>query len=478
MTSARKKARRVHKAFKIPPQKNFIIIYEKNEGEERSLPFEEKEAFVMKGKRRMNGLAVGAVALALLTAAQSLAGAAFAAEGSNKLESVVPTEGIVAVDASDMVEEVMPSIVAITTKTEYENPYGRFFGEDETVEAEGAGSGVIIDQDDERILIATNSHVVAGADEVLVKFSVGDDEDLIPAKVNGKDAALDVAIVAVEKKDVDEETLGELKTAVLGSSENVKVGEPAIAIGNALGVGQTVTAGIISALEREVTTGSGTISGIQTDAAVNLGCSGGAILNGKGEVIALTEAKAVADYAESMGYGIPIDSVKTVLARLSKPRSEDAEKNRGWLGVSVANTSYEARKVYGIPEGAYVMEVAEGGAAEKAGIKKGDVIAELNGEKVSGSDSLVEKLEWCAAGEKVTMKIMRSDDGEYSEKEVEATLGENPDKKTDETEKDDADEQDAEDAEEPEDDERKAEDEEEPDDSKDGFWDESFSFGD
>ena len=428
-------------------------------------------------KKTKGFAAAGAAVLALTIAAQSLAGAAFAAEDGKRIESVTPTEGIVAVDASELVEEVMPSITAITTKTQYENPYGRFFGEDETFEAEGAGSGVIVGQDDERILIATNKHVVSGADEVLVRFSVGDDEKLVPAKVNGKDSSLDVAVVAVMKEDVDEETLGELRTAVLGSSAELKVGEPAVVIGNALGVGQTVTAGIIRALEREVSTGSGTIKEIQTDAAVNLGCSGGAILNGKGEVIALTEAKAVTDYAESMGYGIPIDSVKAVLERLSKQKAEDAGESRGWLGVSVANTSQEARKVYGIPEGAYVMEVVEGSAADEAGLKKGDVISELNGETVTGSDSLVEKLDWCAVGEKVELKIMRSDDGEYSEKEIEATLGENPDKDGEEEKEDDSkpekdDEKKPEESADSDSDEERRKPEEQDD------WDDLFSFGD
>lgn len=342
----------------------------------------------------------------------------------DQLETTNVSDAVInAVDVSEIVASSMPSVVAITGKSvqEVESYY---YGK-QSFETEGAGSGFIIAQNDDELLIATNNHVVEGTTELTVEFTVeADDADelLAPAVVKGTNSANDLAVIAVKLADINADVLKQLKIATLGSSDNLKVGEAAVVIGNALGTGQTVTTGIISALGREVVTEAGTFTEIQVDAAVNLGCSGGAILNSKGEVIAITDAKATGDYAESMGYGIPIDTAIPILKDLINRQTRTQVENHGYLGVSVVPISDEAQQMYGMPAGAYVYSVTEGSAAEKAGIKKGDIITGFDGVSVASSDELVKLIGYYEAGETVKVDISTTSDGEYASKEVEVTL--------------------------------------------------------
>ena len=344
-----------------------------------------------------------------------------------------------AIDVSELVENTMPSIVAITTSTVQEVESFYFYGGSQEYEVQGGGSGIIIAQNDTELLIATNNHVVDDAKELTVCFSVAveDPEDLIaPAVVKGTSAKYDLAVIAVGLGDINSEVFKQLKIATLGSSANLKVGEAAIVIGNALGEGQTVTSGIISALEREIATEAGKFTEFQTDAAVNFGCSGGAVLNAKGEVIGIVSAKAVDDYAESMGYGIPIDTAIPVLQDLINRETRDVVENHGYIGIQVVPVSEEAREMYNMPAGAFVYEVTEGSAGDQAGLKKGDIITKFDGREIDSSDTLVKTISYYEAGETVTVEIMVADNGEYTTKEVEVTLQEGTPEQKEQAQKD------------------------------------------
>ena len=340
-------------------------------------------------------------------------------------------EAVSALDVSDVVENVMPSIVSITGRS-IQEVESYFYGKQE-IEVEGAGSGVIIAQNDTELLVMTNNHIVDQLNELTVCFTVDTDDPedvdklLAPAVVKGTSTKEDLAVIAIELKDIDSEILGKLKVATLGSSEKLKVGESAIVIGNALGEGITVTTGIISALEKTITTEAGDFSVLQTDAAVNLGCSGGAILNKKGEVVGIVDAKDVADYAESMGYGIPIDEAIPVLKDLINRETRTEVENHGFLGVTVVPVSDEAKAMYNMPAGAFVYEVSKDSSADKAGIKKGDIITAFDGIDIDSSDRLVSTISYYEAGETVTVEIQTADNGSYTAKEVEVTLQEGTD---------------------------------------------------
>ncbi len=341
-----------------------------------------------------------------------------------KLETTKTAENAVsAIDVSGVVESVMPSIVSISMKsvTEVED---YFYGSQE-IESEGAGSGVIISQNGTELLIATNNHVVKDAKDITVCFSVeAEDADklIVPAVVKGTNSKYDLAVVAVNLADIDADVYKQLKIATLGSSDDLKVGQASIVIGNALGIGQTVTTGIISALEREITTEEGTFTEFQTDAAVNLGCSGGGIFNANGEVIGITSAKATEDYAESMGYGIPIDTAIPVLQELIVRETRSQVDEHGYLGITVVPVSEEAMQMYNMPAGAYVYEVGEGSGAEAAGIEKGDIITKFDGVDVTTSDELVKMLSYYEAGETVTVEAQVPDGGSYKTETFEVTL--------------------------------------------------------
>lgn len=331
-----------------------------------------------------------------------------------------------AIDISGVVEECMPSIVSITNKMTEQIP--GFYGIQE-YEAECAASGIIIAQTDTELLIATNSHVVADKDENYVWFTVdveNEEDAKVPVKVKGMDKTSELAVLAVELKDIPKDVLSQIKIAELGSSDDLKVGQTAISIGNELGYGQSVTCGVISALNRECDLDDFSGELILMDTTINFGSSGGAVLNTKGQVIGINVAKEAGSGSEGMAYAIPIDYAIPVLQRLADRETRDKldSSERGYMGATVVNVSADAMDLYNMPRGAFVYEVAEDSAAEKAGIKKGDIITKFDGETVLSHEDLIEKMSFYDVGETVTVEVMTSNNGEYESREVEITLQE------------------------------------------------------
>ena len=342
----------------------------------------------------------------------------------------------------------MPSVVAITTVSVQEIP--SFFGySSHQYKSASTGSGIIVGDNDDELLIATNNHVVDGATTLSVCF-IGDDvanaetetvnagdngdlnvEDAVSAKIKGTDADNDLAVVAVKKSDIPEDTLNQIKIAQIGSSDDLAVGQQVVAIGNALGYGQSVTSGWISALNRTISTDDGTNSTglIQTDAAINPGNSGGALLNMKGELIGINSAKYADSAVEGMGYAIPISKAKPILEELMNRETREKVDNskKGYLGVSLANLTTEAIEMYNMPTGAFVRSVEDDSPAQEAGICKGDIIVKFDGQKVSDGDDLLDKLQYYKSGEKIEAVIARATNGEYEENTIELTLGTRPD---------------------------------------------------
>ena len=338
----------------------------------------------------------------------------------------------------------MPSVVAITTVSVQEIP--SFFGYgSRQYKSAATGSGIIVGDNDEELLIATNNHVVDGASTLSVCF-MGNDvvnaetetenaddtgdlnlEDAVSARIKGTDSDNDLAVIAVQKADIPEDTLSEIKIAQIGSSEDLVVGQQVVAIGNALGYGQSVTSGWISALNRTISTEDGTSSSglIQTDAAINPGNSGGALLNMKGELIGINSAKYADSTVEGMGYAIPISRAKPILEELMNRQTREKVSNeeKGYLGVVLSNLTTEAIQMYDMPEGAFVRGVEEKSPAEKGGICKGDIIVKFDGQSVTSGDDLLKKLQYYKAGEKIEAVVARATDGEYQESTVEITLG-------------------------------------------------------
>ena len=342
----------------------------------------------------------------------------------------------------------MPSVVAITTVSVQEIP--SFFGySSHQYKSASTGSGIIVGDNDDELLIATNNHVVDGATTLSVCF-IGDDvanaetetvnagdngdlnvEDAVSAKIKGTDADNDLAVVAVKKSDIPEDTLNQIKIAQIGSSDDLAVGQQVVAIGNALGYGQSVTSGWISALNRTISTDDGTNSTglIQTDAAINPGNSGGALLNMKGELIGINSAKYADSAVEGMGYAIPISKAKPILEELMNRETREKVDNskKGYLGVSLANLTTEAIEMYNMPTGAFVRSVEDDSPTQEAGICKGDIIVKFDGQKVSDGDDLLDKLQYYKSGEKIEAVIARATNGEYEENTIELTLGTRPD---------------------------------------------------
>ena len=346
------------------------------------------------------------------------------------------SDGIVTTDVSAVVENCMPSIVAITGKS-VEDIETYYYGTQE-YEAESAASGIIIAQNDDELLIATNSHVVADTSDLNVCFSAeaDDTDDLVaPAKIKGMDKDNELAVIAVQLSDIPEAVRSQLRIAKIGDSDALKVGQAAIAIGNALGYGQSVTSGIISALNREITIDNFSKPVIMTDAAINFGNSGGALLNANGEVIGINVAKEAGQSSESMGYSIPINTAVPILKELVNRETRDKLSNseRGYMGATVVNVSDDAKDLYNMPEGAFVYEVAEGSAAEAAGIKKGDIITKFDGMSVSSSSDLIDKMSYYKVGETVTVEVQTANGGDYEIREVEVTLQEGGNDVQDET---------------------------------------------
>ena len=341
----------------------------------------------------------------------------------------------------------MPSVVAITTVSVQEIP--SFFGySSRQYKSASTGSGIIVGDNDDELLIATNNHVVDGATTLSVCF-IGDDvanaetetvnagdngdlnvEDAVSAKIKGTDESNDLAVIAVAKADIPQDTLSEIKIAQLDISDDLEVGEQVVAIGNALGYGQSVTSGWISALNRTISTDDMTGSGlIQTDAAINPGNSGGALLNMKGEVIGINSAKFASNAVEGMGYAIPISKAQPILEDLMSRETRDKvdSSEASYLGINPLDLSAEVTAMFDMPEGVFVSSVSTGEAADNAGIRKGDIITGFDGQTVTGRDDLNDKMKYYAAGETVDITIARAQNGQYVEQTVQVTLGSRPD---------------------------------------------------
>ena len=321
---------------------------------------------------------------------------------------------------SQIAEMCMPSVVSITNKGVYE--LQSWFGTFEQ-ESEGAGSGIVIAKTDTELIIATNNHVVAGAKELSV--CVGDSEDQVyAAYVKGTDAPNDLAVVAVNLQDIPAEVMEKISIAAMGDSDALKVGEDVVAIGNALGYGQSVTTGIVSALDREITIDDMTAKLIQTDAAINPGNSGGALFNMKGEVVGINSAKFASAEIEGMGYAIPISVAKPILSELESRQTRTVvdKERQGRLGINVITVSSESAQAYNLPLGVYVTGVEEDSAARRAGMKESDIIVKFDGITMQSADALVEELTKYEAGETVEVVVMRMSDGGYVEKTLKVTL--------------------------------------------------------
>ena len=347
-------------------------------------------------------------------------------------------------DVSEIVSEALPSIVSITTKSvqEVQNYFGMYgmYGyapQQQEQEVEGSGSGIIVGKNDDELLIATNYHVVEGADTLSVAFTDG---NAVEASVKGFDEERDLAVVSVSLDDVEDDTMDAISIANIGSSDDLKVGEQVVAIGNALGYGQSVTTGIVSAKNRRMDSDNNTVTDgsddssdgvnlIQTDAAINPGNSGGALLNMEGEVVGINSAKLASTEVEGMGYAIAISDVTDILQNLMNETSRDKldDSEHGVLGIEGSSVSSEAVQMYGIPAGVFVKKVTEGGAADKAGLKANSVITEFNGKTVSSIDQLSEYLSYYEPDEEVELTVQVPHGTSYKEETVKVTLDENTD---------------------------------------------------
>ena len=347
-------------------------------------------------------------------------------------------------DVSEIVSEALPSIVSITTKSvqEVQNYFGMYgmYGyapQQQEQEVEGSGSGIIVGKNDDELLIATNYHVVEGADTLSVAFTDG---NAVEASVKGFDEERDLAVVSVSLDDVEDDTMDAVSIANIGSSDDLKVGEQVVAIGNALGYGQSVTTGIVSAKSRRMDSDNNTVTDgsddssdgvnlIQTDAAINPGNSGGALLNMEGEVVGINSAKLASTEVEGMGYAIAISDVTDILQNLMNETSRDKldDSEHGVLGIKGSSVSSEAVQMYGIPAGVFVKKVTEGGAADKAGLKENSVITEFNGKTVSSNNQLIEYLSYYEPDEEVELTVQVPHGTSYKEETVKVTLDENTD---------------------------------------------------
>ena len=322
-------------------------------------------------------------------------------------------------DVSDIVDATLPSIVSITNMSVQQ--VQDFFGGIRQQESKSAGSGIIISQNDTELLIVTNNHVVEGSETLTVTFV---DETSVEALIKGTDSARDLAVVAVPLEKIPDETMDAIKLATLCDSDGIKVGEPAIAIGNALGYGQSVTMGIVSATERTISGYDGTY--IQTDAAIKPGNSGGALLNINGEVIGINSVKINASEVEGMGFAIPISDTTDIIENLmnKETRSKVSEAERGYLGIKGYDVTEEGAQMYNMPTGVFIAEVIDGGGAKDAGLTKGMIITEFDGSSVDDMETLKGLLEYYKVGEEVSVKVQVPEkNGEYTEQEVTVKLG-------------------------------------------------------
>ena len=374
------------------------------------------------------------------------------ADSKDTQNSVVSSE--VTGSVASVAKTAMPTVVAITSVSIQEIPYYFGFGfssrSTQQYSSEGSGSGIIVGENDDELLIATNNHVVSGATTLNVCFmgsdvvsaeqetaeTAADDsadinvEDAVSAKIKGTDESNDLAVIAVAKADIPQDTLSEIKIAQLDTSDDLEVGEQVVAIGNALGYGQSVTSGWISALNRTISTDDMTGSGlIQTDAAINPGNSGGALLNMKGEVIGINSAKFASNAVEGMGYAIPISKAQPILEDLMSRETRDKvdSSEASYLGINPLDLSAEVTAMFDMPEGVFVSSVSTGEAADNAGIQKSDIITKLDGQKVSSKADINDKLQYYSAGEEIEIEVARLNNGEYEESTVTVTLSARPD---------------------------------------------------
>ena len=381
-------------------------------------------------------------------------------KSSDSEESVSgSTEGTSSV--SQVAKNAMPSIVSIVGVSVQEIPQiYQYFGYGQQQETQSSGSGIIVGQNDTELLIATNNHVVSGTNSLTVCFTNqdgsavtgngdvektsaegesgstnqdGQDSSLddvqsgaVSAQIKGTDADNDLAVISVKLEDIPEDVLSEIKVATIGDSDSLQMGEQVVAIGNALGYGQSVTSGYVSALNRQVSSDDTDGTFIQTDAAINPGNSGGALLNMKGELIGINSAKIASEEVEGMGFAIPISKAEPILDEMmnqeTRYKVEDEDK-AAYIGITCENVTSDVNQMYGIPQGVYVDTVVEGGPAEEAGIKKGDVITKIDGTAIDAYKDLVDRLEYYEAGETVELEVYRAQDGEYNAQKISVTLG-------------------------------------------------------
>lgn len=330
----------------------------------------------------------------------------------------------------EVAKNAMPSLVTISTMSVEE--MRSFFGGLRQYEVQGAGTGVIVGKNDTELLIATNNHVVQGAQSLSVGFI---DEASVEGKIKGSDSSNDLAVVSVNLSDIPQETMNAIKIATLGDSDELELGDQVVAIGNALGYGQSVTSGYVSAMDRDLTltdNSGNTIEStglIQTDAPINSGNSGGALLNMKGELVGINEAKSSMTSSgttvDGIGFAIPIAKAEPILEKLMELPTRDKvdESQASFLGIEGVNVTSDASEMYGMPTGVGISTVIEDGPAEAAGVKRGDVLTELDGRSISNMDELKDALQYYAAGEQVKIVVQRSDEGEYKPVELTVTLG-------------------------------------------------------
>jgi len=323
-------------------------------------------------------------------------------------------------DVSQMVDNVMPAMVSI--HSDYVEEFS-YWGQTFTQESEGSGSGIIVGQNDTELLVVTNYHVVQDATGLQVTFVDGSEAN---AQMKGSDAGMDLAVIAIPLTELSSDTKNKIVVATLGDSDELKLGEPAIAIGNALGYGQSVTTGVISALDRELELSDGSIGTfIQTNAAINPGNSGGALLNVKGEVVGINSNKIGGSDIEGMGYAIPISAAKPIIAELmlKQTKVKVSDEQKGYLGITLVEVGEEDSVLYDMPQGIFVTGIESGSAAEKAGVLKRDIIVEFDGEKVKSYEDLLDVLQYYAAGTTVDLTVMRGNGGVYEEVTLQITLG-------------------------------------------------------
>ena len=341
-------------------------------------------------------------------------------------EAVIPTAAVAEAgastgnDVSGIVEEAMPSVVAINSKMVItQNDF--FFGP-QKYEASGSGSGIIVGENDAELLLATNNHVVADSEDLQVTFVDG---STASAQVKGTDPDMDLAVVSVKLADIGADTRKAIKVASLGDSNALKLGEGVVAIGNALGEGQSVTVGYVSALNKEVPIEGSTRKLIQVDAAINPGNSGGALLNMRGELIGINSAKLASTEIEGIGYAIPISEAKDIMNNLMTRETRDQvpENEQGYIGIQLQNIDSTMAKAYGMPEGIYVFKIVEGGAASRSDLRERDIITKFDGQTVKTGEELQKMLTYYRGGETVTLTVQSLEGGKYVERQVEVTLG-------------------------------------------------------